>query len=227
MTGSDAPNDSSSQPDGPHWPGGGAPVAKPRPSTGGLILGAGALAVAAVAAFLYCGSSDDKNSSSDQGISLAVQQPGQLPPQQRPQQQSQTPAQQSQPSAGDQILTVNMQFKQTVTRTEGVCPPPPNAPTAGQDLSPRTTTKVIINKTKRTIQIENSDGTKSDVANIDAATGLALITYQGAQDNRTSTVRVTDTRLDGESSFFPFRGRAGAERFSDCKAIMSTLAQAV
>ena len=65
-----------------------------------------------------------------------------------------------------------MLFTQTLVRVEGRCPTTTPAP--GLDLSAKTPTKVTINKAKRTIQIENSDGTKSDVATYDAATGLAL-----------------------------------------------------
>jgi hypothetical protein len=224
MTGSDAPPEAFPPPESPQWPTG-EPPPRSRPSTGGLIFGAGALIVAAVAAFLYCSGTDDKGGSS-QGIGLAVQQQQQAPQQQRPvQQQQQPPAQQPQASGADQILNLNMQFTQAVLRNEGTCPG--NAPAVGTDLSPRTPTKVTINKTKGTIQLENSDGTKSDVATINPTTGMALITYQGAVDNRSSTVKVTDTTLEGDSSFFPFRGRPGGEQYVNCKVVLRTTAKVV
>jgi hypothetical protein len=183
------------------------------------------VALAAGGYFLF-GSSDDASNGSpgaSDGIAIVGQLPaGRIPTPARPAQQPQTAPQQS---GGDQVVTVNMQFTQTLVRTEGRCPA--NVPAAGFDLSARAPTKVTINKTKRTIQIENSDGTKSDLATYDAVTGLALITFQGAQDNRTSTVRVTDQALDGESSFFPYRGRQGGEQYSDCKFVLKTLAKVV
>ena len=185
-----------------------------------------ALAALAAGAYFVFGSSDDANegsSGASEGISIAVGQlpaAGLMPTQTRPAQQPQTAPQ---GSAGDQVVTLNMQFTQTLVRSDGRCPT--NVPSPGQNFSPNATSKVTTNKTKRTIQIENSDGTKSDVATYDAATGLALITYQGAQDNRTSTVKVTDTTLDGESTFFPYRGRQGGEQYNDCRFILKTTAK--
>jgi hypothetical protein len=184
----------------------------------------GLVALAAAAYFVLGSKDDDGNGSSgvSEGISIAGQLPAaaQVPSQARPGQQPQTAPQQA---AGDQVVTLNMQFTQTLVRSDGRCPS--NVPSPGQNFSPNTTTKVTINKTKRTIQIENSDGMKSDVATYDAATGLALITYQGAQDNRTSLVKVTDTTLDGESTFFPYRGRQGGEQYNDCRFILKTMAK--
>jgi len=56
-------------------------------------------------------------------------------------------------------------------RSEGRCPT--SVPPAGTNLSPSAPTKVTINKTRRTIQLENPDGSKSNIAPYDANTGLA------------------------------------------------------
>jgi hypothetical protein len=193
---------------------------------GNIVLVVIALVALGAGAYFVFGQGDDKDAGSSgssgdsQGIRIVA---GQLPnqPTVRPAQQPQTVPQL--PAGSDQIVTLNMLFSQTLVRTEGRCPS--NGPAAGFDFSSKTPTKVTINKTKRTIQIENSDGTKSDVATYDAATGLALITFQGVQDNRTSTVKVTDQLLDGESTFFPYRGRQGGEQYNECKFVLKTLAR--
>ena len=193
-------------------------------SNGGLLVVVIVLLALGAGAYFVFGQGDDEgsgSSASSQGIGIVV---GQSPtqPQTRPAQQPQTVPQ---PSGGDQVLTVNMQFTQTLVRTDGRCPS--NVPGPGLDFSPKTPTKVTINKTKRTIQFENSDGTKSDVNSYDAATGLAVITYQGVQDNRAGLIKVTDTALEGESTFFPYRGRQGAEQYNDCKFVLKTSAKVV
>jgi hypothetical protein len=198
-------------------------------SNGNLLIVLVLLGALAAGAYFFLLKDDDKGSGSQtaqgsQGIRITAGQP--LP------QTATRPAQQ-QPqttlppvtSGSDQVVNVTMQFTQSLLRTEGRCPA--NVPAAGFDFSPKTPTKVTINKTKRTIVIENTDGTKSDVATYDAVTGVALITYQGAQDNRTSTVKVTDTTLEGDSTFFPYRGRQGSESFNDCKFVLKTSARVV
>ena len=186
------------------------------------------LAALAIGAYLLFGQGGDNDATQtaqgSQGIRIFAGQPVQ--PQGQPTRTAQQP--QTQPpatSGGDQVLNVTMQFTQSLVRTEGRCPP--NVPAAGFDFSPKTTTKVTINKTKRTIVIENTDGTKSDVATYDPATGLAVITYQGAPDNRSSIVKVSDTALDGESTFFPYRAAQGSQQFPDCKFVLKTSAKLV
>jgi hypothetical protein len=195
-------------------------------SNGNIIIVFIALLALGAGAYYFLGRGEDDNkgsapsNASSQGIAITTGQPQTQAQTQRPAQQPQTVPQ---PSGGDQIVTANWQFTQTLVRSDGACPG--NVPAPGQDFSPRTTTKVTINKTKRTIQIENSDGTKSEVATYDAVTGLALITYQGAQDNRSSLVKVTDTAIDGESTVFPYRGRQGAEQYSNCRFVLKTTAK--